>query len=122
MKRRRVATRSTFCASGMPHAGVQNCDPRHANVREARGHDPRAAMTGNRYQRLLSRRALPGQPTALSAKVANLQETDDIKYVLGAMEPLDAEYTRTCLGEADRVKRHLEPFATIRLQGSVTTN
>ncbi len=75
-----------------------------------------------KYQRLLNRRSIPGQLIALNAKVANLEEAEDIKYMLGAMDPLDAEYTSKCLSEADRVKKYLEAFASIRLQGSVTTN
>ncbi|MBL9186748.1 MAG: hypothetical protein JNK23_04670 [Opitutaceae bacterium] len=75
-----------------------------------------------RYQKLLNRRARPDRLIALNARVAELQESEDIKYLLGAMEPLDADYTEKCLGEAERVQKYLEPFASIRLQGSVTTN
>lgn len=74
------------------------------------------------YQRLLDRRAIPGRSAAAYAKFSALAEQEDIKYLLDAMEAMDGDYTKTTLAEAERVHKYLEPFSTIRLQGSVTTD
>lgn len=74
------------------------------------------------YQRLLARRAIPGKDAPLFERYNALLEQDDVKYLLGSMEPMDDSYTRTTLAEAERVHKYLESFSDIRLQGSVTTN
>jgi hypothetical protein len=74
------------------------------------------------YQRLLERRTIPGKTAALFERYNTLQELDDVKYLLGSMEPMDPDYTRVTLSEAERVHKYLEAFSNIRLQGSVTTN
>ena len=74
------------------------------------------------YQRLLERRTIPGKAVTLFERYNSLQEQDDVKYLLGSMDPMDAEYTKTTLSEAERVHKYLEPFSEIRIQGSVVTN
>lgn len=74
------------------------------------------------YERLLNRRAIPGKTADFFEKNSSLQEHDDVKYLLGSMEPMDPDYTATTLYEAKRVHKYLQPFSEIRLQGSVTTN
>lgn len=74
------------------------------------------------YERLLNRRAIPGKTADFFEKNSSLQEQDDVKYLLGSMEPMDPEYTAITLFEANRVHKYLQPFSEIRLQGSVTTN
>ena len=59
---------------------------------------------------------------ALNEAYAKLQENEDVRYLLGAMEQLDPEYTKNSLAEAERVEKYLAPFSTIQRQGSVTTN
>lgn len=74
------------------------------------------------YQRLFERRKIPGKSPLFFEKYNTLQEHEDVKYLLGSMEPMDADYTRVTLREAERVYKYLEAFSDIRLQGSVTTN
>ena len=48
---------------------------------------------------------------------------EKFQYALGAMEPIDHDYTRICLEEADRVTNHLSCLpVTFELQGSVPLN
>jgi hypothetical protein len=75
-----------------------------------------------KYERLLARRAVPGRLVSFSARYNSLQEGEDIKYLLESMDPMDADHTKVSLTEAERIYKYLEPFCTIRLQGSVTTN
>lgn len=74
------------------------------------------------YQRLLERRAIPGMAAQLFERYNAFQEQDDVKYLLGSMDPMDPDYTRITLSEAERVHKYLEPFSSIRIQGSITTN
>lgn len=76
----------------------------------------------SRYQQLLARRSVPGRALVANEKYFELLEDDDVKYLLGSMEPLDPAYTKTSLAEAERVYKYLEPFCLIRIQGSITTN
>jgi len=76
----------------------------------------------SRYDNLRNRRSYPKRPAYLSEAYEALQENDDVRYLIGSMEPLDPDYTRDSLVEAERVYRHFEPFSTIRLQGSIRTN
>lgn len=75
-----------------------------------------------RYDNLRNRRANPKRATYLSEAYETLQENEDIRYLLGSMEPLDADYTRDSLVEAERVYKYFEAFSTVRLQGSIKTN
>lgn len=75
-----------------------------------------------RYDNLRNRRANPKRATYLSETYETLQENEEIRYLLGSMEPLDAEYTRDSLVEAERVYKHFADFSTVRLQGSIKTN
>lgn len=76
----------------------------------------------NRYQNLLSRRSIPNRPITDAFRFYSLGESEDLRYLLGAMDPLDESYTNTCLEEANRVSKHLEADTDTFLQGSVTTN
>ena len=89
----------------------------------------------NNLQRLLNRRHGPELVT-FSAKEARakemferIQEDDAVKYLVGAMQPIDPAYTKNTIAEADRVKSHLaEGFqargvvASFDYQGSVTND
>jgi len=64
----------------------------------------------NRYERLLQRRT---DPTVLSAKMAyeafsRLSEGEAVKYAIGAMQPIDPEYTKNTYREGERVRNQLE--------------
>jgi hypothetical protein len=65
---------------------------------------------------------VPGRASVSNEKYFELLEDDDVKYLLGSMEPLDPDYTKKSLVEAERVYKYLEPFSEIRLQGSIMTN
>jgi len=57
-----------------------------------------------------------------------LKEADSIRYVIGAMQPVDAKYTQNTYDEGERVKNHLKKLIDsgynidFRYQGSVTNN
>lgn len=57
------------------------------------------------YGRLLERRTIPGKTAESFEKYNSLQEQEDVKYLLGSMEPMDPEYTRITLSEAERVHK-----------------
>ena len=76
----------------------------------------------SRYDNLRNRRSYPKRPTYLSEAYDTFLENEDVRYLLGSMEPLDAEYTRDSLVEAERVYKYFESFSTVRLQGSIKTN
>lgn len=58
----------------------------------------------------------------------NLNETKLIKYIVGAMMPVDLKYTNKSFGEGERVKNHLQNLIRVdrglefKYQGSVTNN
>lgn len=85
-------------------------------------------MSYNRLERLQGRRI---DPEVIGAKQLNevykrISQSDSVKYVLGAMQPIDPEYTKATYAEGDRVWNQLEKNLTItcelRYQGSVTND
>ena len=64
-----------------------------------------------RYEKLLNRRTDPevSKFTAFSANEAYkaVQEGENIKYALGAMQPVDPEYTKNTYSECERVQNQL---------------
>lgn len=69
-----------------------------------------------------------GKYEILTESYEHLTETPLIKYVIGAMVPVDAEYTTNTYAEAERVLKHLENLnqkgfnIEFKYQGSVTNN
>lgn len=85
-------------------------------------------MSYSRLDRLQGRRI---DPEIINAKQLNevykrISQTDSVKYVLGAMQPIDPDYTKATYAEGDRVWNQLEKNLTIscelRYQGSVTND
>lgn len=74
------------------------------------------------------KKSIAGKYEILTETYEHLTETPLIKYVIGAMLPVDAEYTTNTYAEAERVLKHLENLKQkgfnieFRYQGSVTTN
>lgn len=56
----------------------------------------------------------------------NISQSDSVKYVIGAMQPIDPEYTKNTYKQAERVKGQLENKLTnsceYKYQGSVTND
>lgn len=83
-----------------------------------------------RLERLEQRRSDPNIQLKEAREVYKyLTESESVKYVLGAMQAIDAAYTEKSWDEADRVQNQLEagyPAASIRAQfdhqGSVTND
>lgn len=82
----------------------------------------------NRLNKLSDRRT---DPLINSAKLINevyrsLEQSDAVKYTLGAIQPIDPEYTRATYAEGDRVLNQLEKQLVdkceYRYQGSVTND
>lgn len=80
----------------------------------------------NRLTRLQTRRV---DETITNAKQLNevyhrIEGSNSVKYALGAMQPIDPEYTVATYAEGDRVKNQLEKMLSIgcdyEYQGSVT--
>ena len=65
---------------------------------------------------------------SITESYETLQESSSIKYVIGAMLPVDNKYTQVTLSEGERVKNHLQKLSEhsisveFRFQGSVTNN
>lgn len=83
---------------------------------------------GEAYARLKSRRNPEGDRTLFEA-FEGLQESDAVKYLAGAMEPIPAAYTIKTQEEASRVENQIKDglaakalTAEYRLQGSVVKN
>jgi len=84
-------------------------------------------MSG-RLNRLYDRRI---DPIVTNAKGLNevynrITQSDSVKYVLGAMQPIDPEYTKVTFGEGDRVWNQLAKALSMgcemRFQGSTTND
>ncbi|GIC20327.1 hypothetical protein [Vibrio cholerae] len=62
----------------------------------------------------------------VSEAYRNIQQSDSVKYVIGAMQPIDKEYTDNTYKQAERVKSQLESRLTevcdFEYQGSVTND
>ncbi|HET6432890.1 hypothetical protein [Dyella sp.] len=86
----------------------------------------------SRLERLQVRRVDPSikgktwdQAVAMEA-FARVADDDAIKYAIGAMQPIDPDYTKNCFVEGDRVKNQLDKglstSAEFAYQGSVTND
>ena len=82
----------------------------------------------SRLEKLYSRRSDPTVSVAksLSEAIRSIAESDSVKYVLGAMEPIEPEYTRNTYAQGERVRQQLErrlsAACDYEYQGSVTND
>jgi hypothetical protein len=85
-------------------------------------------MSINRLERLSARRT---DPTITSAKLLNeayrsISQSDSVRYVIGAMQPIDPEYTKNTYAEGERVcnqlQKRLSEKCDYEYQGSVTND
>lgn len=87
-------------------------------------------MAGSRLDRLSARRIDASVKTRQLQEVyKRISEDDAVKYVVGAMQPIDPEYTKNSLAEGERVREQLKAGldirhigADFRYQGSVTND
>lgn len=88
-------------------------------------------MATNRIGKLRSRRTDPLIKTAEMREVYDrISEDESVKYAIGAMQPIDKEYTKNTYEEGDRVKAQLDKslntqgaaVVEFEYQGSVTNN
>jgi hypothetical protein len=69
-----------------------------------------------------------GEYELIKEAYEKLEESSTIKYVLGAMEPVDLKYTHNTIAEGERVKNQLSKLkdkgynVEFKYQGSVTNN
>lgn len=81
-----------------------------------------------RLDRLQARRIDPSLFTAklLNESWRSIRETESVRYVVGAMQPIDPDYTANTFAQGDRVKNQLEkalnPACDYRYQGSTTND
>lgn len=81
-----------------------------------------------RLERLAARRIDPMIKSAaqLNEVYRHIQQSDAVRYAVGAMQPIDPEYTKNTFAQGDRVKnqleRHLTQSVEFRYQGSTTNN
>jgi hypothetical protein len=81
-----------------------------------------------RLDRLHARRIDPSLFTAklLNESWRSINQSDSVKYVVGAMQPIDPDYTANTFAQGDRVKNQLEkalsPACDYRYQGSTTND
>ena len=86
--------------------------------------------TRQRYERLLARRApIEDRQMLKFSEAYEDAGGESLQYLLGAMKPLDAKYTRRLAGEGDRVENQLKakldedrPSVEFRRQGSVSNH
>lgn len=81
----------------------------------------------NRIDRLYERRTDAAVRTqGLNEVYARIQQSEAVRYVVGAMQPIDSEYTKNTYEQADRVinqlKKGLKSSCSYDFQGSVTNN
>lgn len=85
-------------------------------------------MSINRLERLSARRT---DPAITSAKLLNeayrsIGQSDSVRYVIGAMQPIDPEYTKNTYTEGERVcnqlQKRLSNKCDYEYQGSVTND
>lgn len=88
-------------------------------------------MQPTRLERLRNRRIDPLVKTAMLRNEAynRVRDDDNVKYAIGAMQPIDPEYTAVSFFESERVQAHIAPAAVaagvrivFRYQGSVTND
>ena len=84
----------------------------------------------DRLQRLLERRSSFEKSAQVRAEAfaAKAADDEDYEYMVTSMQPIDADYTEKCFGEAERVRLQLANglsssyYATFDYQGSVTSD
>lgn len=81
----------------------------------------------NRLERLEARRYDAAVRASLLGEVyKGMRESESVRYTIGAMQPIDPEYTRSTFAQGDRVKSQLDQRLTGRhdfeYQGSTTTD
>lgn len=88
-------------------------------------------MPMSRLDRLRSRRIDPMVKTAklMNEAYSRIRDDDAVRYAIGAMQPIDPEYTAVSLSESERVQAHITPAVNAggvrvayRYQGSVTND
>ena len=81
-----------------------------------------------RIDKLHARRIDPSLFTAklLNESWRSIQQSESVKYVVGAMQPIDPDYTANTFAQGDRVKNQLEkalsPACEYEYQGSTTND
>lgn len=81
-----------------------------------------------RLEKLGARRIDPALKTAklLHESWRSVYQSDSVKYVIGAMQPIDPEYTSNTIAQGERVKNQLErrlaPSCDYEYQGSTTND
>jgi hypothetical protein len=81
-----------------------------------------------RLDKLQARRIDPSLFTAklLNESWRSIQQSESVRYVIGAMQPIDPDYTANTFAQGDRVKNQLEkalsPACDYRYQGSTTND
>lgn len=82
----------------------------------------------NRLERLASRRtdSMVKNAMLLSEVYRDIQQSDAVRYAVGAMQPIDQEYTKNTFAQGDRVRDQLKGRLTqpcvYRYQGSTTND
>lgn len=82
----------------------------------------------NRLERLASRRLneLEARTSMQNEVYRRLQQSESVKYAVGAMQPIDPEYTKNTFAEGERVRKQLDNNLATRCdfeyQGSVTSD
>ncbi len=85
-------------------------------------------MTINRLDRLSARRTDSSVTTAklLYESYKGLSQSESVRYVIGAMQPIDSEYTKNTYDQGDRVcnqlRNRLNTLCEYEYQGSVTND
>lgn len=81
-----------------------------------------------RLERLSARRMDPSVPTAkqLNEVYRRIHQSDSVRYTLGAMQPIDPDYTANTFAEGERIcdqlRRRLSGQCDYEYQGSVTND
>lgn len=82
-----------------------------------------------RLDKLHARRIDPSLFTAklLNESWRSIQQSESVRYVVGAMQPIDPDYTANTFAQGDRVKNQLEkvlltPACDYKYQGSTTND
>lgn len=82
----------------------------------------------NRLERLAARRTDPAVTTAkmLNEAYRQIRDTEGVRYAIGAMQPIDPEYTRNTFREGERVRdqlgKRIEESCDFEFQGSTTND
>ncbi len=82
----------------------------------------------SRIDRLNKRRIdeLVSEAKLVNESYREIEQSDSVKYVIGSMQPIDPDYTRNTIIQAERVKtqleNRLEDYCEYEYQGSVTND